>query len=314
MKFVKAERHQAKLRLLLAGPSGSGKTYSALLVAKGIGGKIALIDTERGSASLYSDLVDFDTLELNPPYTPDRYRQAIATAASAGYDVCVIDSTTPEWAGTGGCLEMNEALAQAKYRGNTWSAWNETTPKHRDFLDDINQCPMHVVATVRTKTETVQGEDKKVKKIGMKYEQREGFEYEFAVVFDLEHSKHYAVVSKDRTRLFGEDPFIITPEVGTKLAAWLSGGGKLAPVQREITSMHLDPAGEDIPDVEIAEAFVTRMVEYAQNVDDKAIRELWEASKADHATATYAWRLLKSEKPKEFKYVSGVLRPKTEAA
>ncbi|MGY8832331.1 MAG: AAA family ATPase, partial [Pseudomonadales bacterium] len=84
--FKKAERKQAKLRLALAGPSGAGKTYSALLIAKGIGGKIAVLDTEKGSASLYSDLVDFDVVDLTAPFTPERYIEVIAAAEAAGYD------------------------------------------------------------------------------------------------------------------------------------------------------------------------------------------------------------------------------------
>lgn len=314
--FKKAQRKQAKLRLLLAGPAGSGKTMSALLLAKGLGGRIAVIDTERGSASLYSDVVDFDTLEFNPPYSPERFIQALAGAAKGGYDVVIMDSTTPEWGGSGGCLEINEAIAQAKYRGNTWSAWNETTPRHRAFIDAINQAPLHVIATCRTKTETVQGDDKKIKKLGMKYEQREGFEYEFSVALDLEHSGHYAVATKDRTRLFVGDPFVISPDTGIKLAAWLNSGAELAPEPAVVppVSLVVSPEGEAVPDVAIAEAFVSRMVEFASEDRAMDVLDLWEVTKADHATAAYGWRLLKNEQPKAFKYVSGVLNPKKEAA
>ena len=105
MKFHKAVRKRAKLRLAITGPSGSGKTYGALLLAKGIGGKVAVIDTEHGSASLYSHLCEYDTLELEPPYSPERYIDAIKAAESAGYDVIIIDSATHEWNGAGGCLE-----------------------------------------------------------------------------------------------------------------------------------------------------------------------------------------------------------------
>ncbi len=221
MQFQKAVRKRAKVRLALAGPSGAGKTYSALLLAKGLGGRIALIDTERGSASLYSHLVDFDTLELNPPFTPERFIAALKAAADAGYDICVIDSITHEWDGAGGCLEANEELAQAKFKGNTWAAWNETTPRHRAFLDAMLQSPLHVVATIRSKTETIQT-DGKVKKLGMKAVQREGIEFEFAVLFDLEHERHWALASKDRTGLFPE-PHVIGTETGARIAAWLEG-------------------------------------------------------------------------------------------
>lgn len=223
MQFQKAARKQAKLRLGVAGPSGSGKTYGALLIAAGLGGRIAVIDTERGSASLYSDLVEFDTLELTPPFSPERFIEALGAAAEAGYDVCVIDSITHEWDGSGGCLEINETIAHAKFRGNTWAAWNETTPRHRGFIDAILQSPMHVVATMRSKTETVQGEDKKVKKLGMKNVQRDGTEYEFSAVLDIEHEHHYALAAKDRTRLFGE-PHVISRATGERIKAWLDSG------------------------------------------------------------------------------------------
>lgn len=229
MAFAKATRKKAKLRLALTGPSGSGKTYGALMIAKGIGGKIACIDTERGSASLYSHLVDFDTLELAPPYSPEAYIAAVQEAEKAGYDVLIIDSTTHEWSGIGGCLEINEDTAKSKYRGNTWSAWNETTPRHRKFIDAMLQSNMHIIATGRSKTETAQTEEngrKKVAKLGMKTEQRDGFEYEFTVVLDIVHDGHYAVASKDRTGLFGGDAKPISEETGGILLDWIESGAE----------------------------------------------------------------------------------------
>lgn len=233
MQFTKAVRKRAKLRLALTGPSGSGKTYGALMVARGMGGRIAVIDTEHGSASLYSHLVDFDALELQPPYSPERYIEAIHSAEAAGYDVIIVDSTTHEWSGAGGCLEINEQIAKAKFQGNTWSAWNVTTPRHRAFLDAMLQSPAHIICTGRSKTETAQtvGQDgkKKVVKLGMKTEQRDGFEYEFTAVLDLVHEGHYATASKDRTGLFAGDPVPISEKTGAALAAWLNSGAEPTP-------------------------------------------------------------------------------------
>jgi hypothetical protein len=221
--FKKAERKQAKLRLALAGPSGSGKTYSALLLAQGIGGRIAVIDTEHGSASLYADIADFDTVELHAPYSPERYVEAIIAAEQAGYNVLIIDSYSHEWTGSGGCLEANEKLAHQKFKGNTWAAWNETTPRHRRLTDKILTSSLHIICTMRSKTETVQGEGKKILKLGMKSEQRDGTDYEFTVVLDLTHDGHTAMASKDRTKLF-EEPELITAETGRRLLAWLNSG------------------------------------------------------------------------------------------
>lgn len=229
MQFTKAERKKSKLRLALAGPSGSGKTYGALLVAKGLGGKIAVIDTEKGSASLYSDLVDFDVLELEPPYSPSNYVSAVKLAEKCGYDVVIIDSITHEWTGSGGCLEMNEETAKAKYRGNTWSAWNDTKAKHRVFIDALLSCQAHIIVTMRSKTETAQVEvngKKQVQKLGMKSEQNDGIEYEFTTVLDLIHDGNFALPSKDRTGLFAPDcnPFKLSEDIGRKLAEWLDSG------------------------------------------------------------------------------------------
>lgn len=229
MQFQKAERKKSKLRLALTGPSGSGKTYGALLTAKGIGGRIAVIDTEKGSASLYSDMVDFDVLELGAPYTPERYRQAVKAAESAGYNVIIIDSITHEWSGAGGCLELNDEIAKAKFKGNTWSAWSETKARHRALIDDLLACQAHIIVTMRSKTETAQAEvngRKQVQKLGMKAEQNDGIEYEFTTVLDLIHDGNFAQPSKDRTGLFppNGNPFRLSVETGQKLVKWLESG------------------------------------------------------------------------------------------
>ena len=230
MKFTKATRQKARLRLALTGPSGSGKTWGALLLALGLGGKIAVVDTERESASLYSHLADFDTLNLAAPFTPERYIEAIKAAEEGGYDTLIIDSITHEWSGVGGCLEMVDQIARAKYKGNTWSAWNDVTPRHRALLDAILHSPMHIIVTLRSKTETAQTEEngrKKVVKLGMKAEQRDGFEYEMTVVLDLIHDGHFATATKDRTGLFSDaNPQPITVDTGATLKQWLETGAE----------------------------------------------------------------------------------------
>jgi hypothetical protein len=228
MAFVKAARHKSKLRLALTGPSGSGKTWGALQIAKGIGGKIACIDTERGSASLYNHIVDFDVMDLSAPYTPEVYIAAIKEAEKAGYDILIIDSASHEWSGPGGVLELVDEVARSKFKGNSWSAWSDLTPRHRAFIDAMVQSNMHIIATGRSKTETAQTEGnngkKSVVKLGMKTEQRDGFEYEFTVVLDIVHDGHFAVASKDRTNLFSGDAKAITIDTGIMLKEWLESG------------------------------------------------------------------------------------------
>ena len=225
MQLKKATRKQVKLRLNISAPSGAGKTYSALRMAKGLVNdwdKVAVIDTENGSASLYSHLGDFNTIDLTPPFTPEKYIEAINTCVNAGMEAIIIDSSTHEWA----CLiEENELLAQSKFRGNTWSAWSQTTPRHDKFINAVLHCPVHVITCTRSKMETVMGDDKKVKKVGMKDVQREGWEYELTISLNIDRDTHLAIPSKDRTNLFeGKNPFLITEETGKEIANWCNSG------------------------------------------------------------------------------------------
>jgi hypothetical protein len=228
MQLQKATRKKVKLRLNLSAPSGAGKTYSALLLAKGLVGdwsKIAVIDTENGSASLYDHLGDFNVIDLKPPFSPERYTEAINACVSAGMECIIIDSSSHEWSGAGGCIEENEKLAQLKYKGNTWSAWNETTPRHDKFVNAVLQCNCHVITCTRSKMETVMGEGKKVHKVGLKDIQREGWEYELTVSLSIDRDTHMAVASKDRTELFeGKNGFIITEQTGLQIREWCEKG------------------------------------------------------------------------------------------
>jgi hypothetical protein len=227
VQIRKARRSATKLRLLLTGPSGSGKTWGALQIAKGIGGKTVVIDTEEGSSDLYDHLHEFDVIDLRPPFTPERYIEAIAAAEAAGYEVIIVDSVTHCWSGTGGCLELLEEIAKAQFRGNTWSAFSVITPRWRTFVDKLLRSSAHIICSGRSKTETAQVDDhgkKKVAKLGMKLEARDGLEFEFTTVLDVIHDGHFATVSKDRTGVFAGDPKPITVDTGRKLAEWLAGG------------------------------------------------------------------------------------------
>jgi len=226
--FQKAERKKARLRLALCGPAGSGKTYSALLIAQGLGGRIALIDTEHESGSLYADLCEFDTASLTPPYTPEKYRNAIAAAEAAGYSVLIIDSFSHAWAGEGGLLDMHDKAAAAMRSGNSFTAWREITPQHNALVEAVLGARLHVIATLRTKTAYDLVDDgngkKKPVKIGLAPVQREGVDYEFTCVFDMSIDSHVATASKDRTRLFDGKHFTPGIETGQTLMNWLETG------------------------------------------------------------------------------------------
>lgn len=231
MELKKATRKQVKLRLGISAMSGGGKTYSALLLAKGLIGtwdKIAVIDTENESASLYSNLGDFNTISLQAPYAPERYIQAIKACENAGMECIIIDSITHEWDGKGGLLDDH-----SKMSGNSFSNWSSLTPRHQKFIDAILQSKCHVITTVRRKTEyemTKDGNGKtKVEKLGLREVTRDGFEYELTVNFNLDE-KHNCTTSKDRTGLFMDKPFFtITEEIGEMISKWCNDGKKEIP-------------------------------------------------------------------------------------
>lgn len=242
MQLKKASRKQAKIKIMISGPSGSGKTYSSLLLASGMAPweKIALIDTERGSGDLYSDLGPYNTLTLESPFTPERYIEAINTCIAAGIEVIIIDSITHEWDGRGGILEIHEAIG-----GNSYTAWNKVTPRHNKFIDAILQSPVHLISTARSKQDYVLTEKngKQVpEKVGMKSITREGFDYEVTIAFEI-NINHNATVTKNRTNLFRDGyPFVISPETGKSILDWCTSGSIPEPSKIDFMKKKMDEA------------------------------------------------------------------------
>ncbi len=225
--FKKAQRIQAKLKIGLSGPSGSGKTFSALRLANGISNKIAVIDSERKSASLYSDRFDFDVVDLEPPYTTEKYIEAIKAACKAGYEVLIIDSISHAWSGEGGILNQKEQLDARG--GNSFTNWAKMTPKQERFVSAILHAPIHIICTLRSKQEYIIEQNDKGKqaprKVGLAPVQREGFEYELTTMFDIAMN-HEAETSKDRTGLFVDKITQISEETGKAFVEWLNAGAK----------------------------------------------------------------------------------------
>ena len=226
VEIRKAVRKKAKLRLGIAAPSGAGKTYSSLLLAFGLGQKIGLIDTEQGSGDLYADLGDYDIIQIEAPYTIDKYLQAIKAFEQANYDVIIIDSLSHAWAGDGGLLDKQGKIADSG-KGNGYTAWRSITPEHNALVNAMLASSCHIIATMRSKQEYVlQVNDngkQAPKKVGMAPIQRDGMEYEFTVMFDIDIN-HNATATKDRTRLFDGNIFKITSQTGEQLLEWLNDG------------------------------------------------------------------------------------------
>jgi len=224
--FRKAVKHEAKLRMALIGPAGSGKTYSALNIAQYLGNKVALVDTEHGSASKYADLFAFDCIE---PLTfhPQVYIDAIKSAEAGGYDVLILDSLSHAWMGKDGALELVDKAAKRTQSGSTFAAWRDVTPLHHQLVDAMLACKLHLIVTMRSKTEYAVEKDEKgktsVRKIGLAPVQRDGLEYEFDVTADLDIDNNL-IVSKTRCPAL-KGAVIPTPgkALATTLKLWLSG-------------------------------------------------------------------------------------------
>lgn len=226
--FKKATKTQSKLRMALYGVSGSGKTYSALSIASGLGGKVAVIDTERGSASKYANRFDFAVLDMQPPFAPANYVQAIKAAESEGYDIIIIDSLTHAWSGTGGALEMVDNAAKRSQSQNTYVAWRDVTPQHNALIDAIIQSKCHIIATMRSKSEYVLEPDQRgkmmPKKKGMAPIQRDGMEYEFDLVAEMSADNEMIVQKSRCEALTGAVISKPNGQVSDALCKWLTDG------------------------------------------------------------------------------------------
>jgi len=230
LEFKEASRRDVRIKMALGGKSGAGKTLSALLIAKGLVenvAKVGVLQTEAGRAQCYlRDIGTFKVLDMAPPFSPMKYIEGIEIAEKSKLEVLVIDSISDEWAGPGGALDMHSAACEVTK--NTFTAWKNVTPKHDQFMNRILQSPLHIICTVRKKTETIletverNGRTIQVpKRVGLKDIQRDDSEYRWIVQFDLEQEGNLATVIKDNTKLFqGKPAFLINVETGKKLRDW----------------------------------------------------------------------------------------------
>ena len=255
LQFKKAQREQVRIKVSIAGPAGSGKTMSSLLMAFGltraefpnlsdaeIWEKICVIDTESGSASLYvgkqvgpTMIGQYNVIDLCPPFEPQTFVDAIHMAEDHGMNVIIIDSLSHAWAGVGGALDQQGAIAARS--GNSWTAWRSVTPQHNKLVDAMLQSPAHVIANMRAKMdyEQITGDNgkKQVKAVGMGVIMRDGIEYEFTTSFMLDY-QHNANATKDRTGMFDGKYFTIDANTGKQMYQWLSSGAVPAPRENPV--------------------------------------------------------------------------------
>ena len=316
-QFQKATKQQRKARIALIGPSGSGKTYSALAIAQGMGSNIAVIDTENHSSTLYADTFDFSVLSLES-FAPETYVAAIKAAEEAGFDVLIIDSLSHAWIGKDGALAQVDKAAARSRSGNTFAAWREVTPKHNELVDTMIRCNCHLIVTMRAKTEyvieQVERGGKTVtqpRKIGLAPIQRDGLEYEFDLVADMDLDNNL-IVSKTRFPFLSSE-VINKPgaELGKQIADWLMSGE--APPAQEAPPIHFTnpepPRAQQAPSTsslrarylsaaealgirsDIAEAWAAAMLGDDEHKLERTVKQLSDAKRAAaYVNAVIDWR------------------------
>ncbi|WP_004472132.1 ATP-binding protein [Leptospira santarosai] len=236
MAFVKATKEKSKLRAAMFGPAGAGKTFTSLSMGEGLGKKIAVIDSEKGSSAKYSDRFNFDISVLEDK-SIDSYIQQIQEAGSLGYDVLIIDSGTHAWQEL---LDEVDRIAKSKFNGNSYAAWSYGTPKQKKLISALYDFPGHLIFTMRSKTEYILSFNDKgqqiPKRVGLAPEQGKGVEFEFDILFEM-NVEHNATIIKDRTGKF-QDLFIEKPGkvFGQALSDWLSVGIQPKPKENKPSS------------------------------------------------------------------------------
>ena len=271
----KAKREKIYVKLALMAPSGGGKTYGSLRLASGMAdeikketgkdAKILLANTEQKRGYYYANEFDYDIVDIEPPHNPERYVELIDFAVSEGYDILIIDSSSHEWEGKGGCLELQQQA------GGTYQAWSKITPRHNRFIDAIADSPIHIIATMRGKDQYEVNKDDRgktsVQKLGVGAKQRDGFEYEFTCTFLIDQKTNCAEVQKDNTHIFeGEGATLLTENHGRKIIQWANSGEGYTPVAKKDTDQPTADKLSSLKDEVIA--LMGKIIESGINKED----------------------------------------------
>lgn len=236
LQIKKAVREQIYTKIALMAPSGGGKTYSSLRLATGMAreieketgkkAKILMGNTEESRGYYYADEFDYDIVDIDAPHNPEKYVELINLAVENEYDILIIDSSSHEWEGKGGCLDIQQQA------GGTYQAWSRITPRHQKFIEAISNSPIHIIATMRGKDQYEMVKDEKtgksaVQKLGVGAKQRDGFEYEFTCTFLIDQKTNAAETQKDNTHIFeGQGSTILTEKHGEEIIKWANSGEK----------------------------------------------------------------------------------------
>ena len=237
----KAVREQIFVKIALMAPSGGGKTYTSLRLATGMAdeikkqtgkeARILLANTEAKRGYYYANEFNYDIVDIEAPHNPEKYVELIDFAVQEGYGILIIDSSSHEWEGKGGCLELHQQA------GGQYQNWKSITPRHQRFINAIADSPIHVIATMRGKDQYEMVKDDRgkatVQKLGVGAKQRDGFEYEFTCTFLLDQKTNAAEVEKDNTHLFENlGPKVLDEKDGVKIIKWANSGDTYTPIDR----------------------------------------------------------------------------------
>lgn len=265
LQIKKAVREQIYTKIALMAPSGGGKTYSSLRLATGMAreieketgkkAKILMGNTEESRGYYYADEFDYDIVDIDAPHNPEKYVELINLAVENKYDVLIIDSSSHEWEGKGGCLDIQQQA------GGTYQAWSRITPRHQKFIEAISNSPIHIIATMRGKDQYEMVKDEKtgksaVQKLGVGAKQRDGFEYEFTCTFLIDQKTNAAETQKDNTHIFeGQGATILTEKHGEEIIKWANSGEKRA-VKKPVIKQAMPETVE-----ELQKAIITKATE-----------------------------------------------------
>lgn len=276
-QIKKAQREKIYTKIALMAPSGGGKTYSALRLATGMAeelkkqngkaAKILLANTEQKRGYYYADEFDYDIVDIDAPYNPEKFVDLIEFAVSEKYDILILDSTSHEWEGKGGCLELQQQA------GGTYQAWARITPRHNKFINAIADSPIHIIATMRGKDqyEMIKNENGKtsVQKLGVGAKQRDGFEYEFTCTFLIDQKTNCAEAQKDNTHIFEhEGAMLLTENHGKKIIQWANSGKGYTPVKRVEEDTNADDNADELKSIK------TKIIEICKNAGGTKNEEL----------------------------------------
>lgn len=237
LNIREAVREGARIVIGLAGVSGSGKTFTALQLAwglaKGDSSKVGLLDTENKRGSLYDDILvgkdgkvnRFQIGDLYPPFSPQRYSEAIKEFQAAGVEVLVVDSGSHEWEGEGGCEDIADD-------GGRVANWKKAKREHKRFMNTLLTCDMHIILCLRAREKTSFKDPKAPVSLGIQPICEKNVLFEMTASLMIHNEGQHREVIKCPSALqhvFGKSDGYLGAREGLMLRQWIDGGVKLDP-------------------------------------------------------------------------------------